>query len=108
MPSLVSGLPQGCLGMRRVDRGTVIAALARGQKHLEVREAVPVVPVVGHGRSTDDDRTSRKPALLFGCNVRFLDRAPYRLLGGGLPLKQEAPPRRLINAIARQNLDRSD
>ena len=73
--------------MRRVDRG-----IALDQKHLEVREdAVPVVPVVGHGRSTDDDRTSRKPALLFGCNVKFLDREPYRLLGGGLPLKHEAP-----------------
>ena len=71
-------------------RGVVL--FARDQKHLEVREdAVPVVPVVGHGRSTDDDRTSRKPALLFGCNVKFLDREPYRLLGGGLPLKHEAP-----------------
>jgi hypothetical protein len=79
--------------MRRVDRGTVIAALARDQKHLEVREAVPVVPVVGNGRSTDEDRTSRNPALLFGCNVKvkFLDREPYRLLGGGLPQKHEAP-----------------
>jgi hypothetical protein len=34
MSSLVSGLAQGRLGMRRVDRGTVIAALALDQKHL--------------------------------------------------------------------------
>jgi hypothetical protein len=32
-----------------------------------------------------------KPALLFWCKVKFLDREPYRLLVGGLPQKHEAP-----------------
>ena len=65
-------------------RGSSPFLFALDQKHLEVREdAVPVVPVVGHGRSTDADRPSCDPALLLRCDIVFLDCQLDRRFGIG-------------------------